>query len=201
MSHSLTELELQTLQLVDELTKAGRERLADFLQDKQIRWWETEEIFRTFDALEERGYVEYIVEDIHNGVRGGFSKVRLTNTGLNTIADLPEKIDTPETDVFIPIDRDSPAFLDADRALEELSKNVLASNELRVSKEDRLSVLSEISGLRSLLSGHSVRRAAIWSATHGSGVLVWLARQTASATVAELAKEAVKCLLKLIGLG
>jgi hypothetical protein len=55
MSHSLTELELQTLQLVDELTKAGRERLADFLQDKQIRWWETEEIFRTFDALEERG--------------------------------------------------------------------------------------------------------------------------------------------------
>jgi hypothetical protein len=104
MSHSLTELELQTLQLVDELTKAGRERLADFLQDKQIRWWETEEIFRTFDALEERGYVEYIVEDIHNGVRGGFSKVRLTNTGLNTIADLPEKIDTPETDVFIPIE-------------------------------------------------------------------------------------------------
>jgi hypothetical protein len=145
--------------------------------------------------------VEYIVEDIHNGVRGGFSKVRLTNTGLNTIADLPEKIDTPETDVFIPIDRDSPAFLDADRALEELSKNVLASNELRVSKEDRLSVLSEISGLRSLLSGHSVRRAAIWSATHGSGVLVWLARQTASATVEEFAKEAVKCLLKLIGLG
>jgi hypothetical protein len=48
--------------------------------------------------------VEYIVEDIHNGVRGGFSKVRLTNTGLNTIADLPEKIDTPETDVFIPIE-------------------------------------------------------------------------------------------------
>lgn len=106
----------------------------------------------------------------------------------------------PAADRFVPLNHNSGAFADAASALERLEDTVRSSNGLSVTQEERLAVVSEVRSLRALLDAPTVRVRAIWEAVRGSGVIAWLAKQSAEAVVQAAVIAAATTLLVLVGL-
>jgi len=105
----------------------------------------------------------------------------------------------PAANRFVPIDHNSQPYKDADSSLDELSAQISGDNsELFADPADRVAVLSEVNGIRELIKGTMVRATAVLAATRDSGVLSWLAQQTASELVRTFAAKAIAALLALI---
>jgi len=117
-----------------------------------------------------------------------------------TIKASGELVIAPAPDRFVRIDHSSPEFAEADATLTRLAEAINNSNEIRVSKADRLSVVSEIAGLQQAIRNSSVRLGAIWAATRESGILGWLQKEVSSASIRALATAAVAGVLRLVGL-
>jgi hypothetical protein len=101
----------------------------------------------------------------------------------------------PASDRFVPINHNSGEFADAQDALEALGDALKQSNELTISSDERLSVVSEVNELRSHLANSVVRPAYVWAVVQST--LVWLARDAASGVIRTLAAKAVDALLNL----
>ena len=94
----------------------------------------------------------------------------------------------------------SAAFEASKTALDQLSEAVRGSNDLFASADERLQVSSEIDQVKGLISTPIVRVAAIWDAAKNNTLLRWLAEQTASGIVRDLASKALEYLDHLLQL-
>jgi hypothetical protein len=104
----------------------------------------------------------------------------------------------PAADRFVTFDHNSAAFKEADSSLEQLAEAVRGSNELFANPDDRIAVAVEVSSIRTLIGGASVRIAAVQLAIAENGIIQWLAREAASGAVRAAATLAVGALIALI---
>jgi hypothetical protein len=104
----------------------------------------------------------------------------------------------PAADRFVAIDHNSPAFVQADEALDMLANAVRGSNDLFASADERLAVASEVTGLREAIRATAVRVAAVVSAIKENGVIAFLAREATTAAIRALATKAIELLWALI---
>ena len=104
----------------------------------------------------------------------------------------------PAADRFVAIDHNSPAFVQADEALDTLANAVRGSNDLFANADERLAVASEVTGLREAIRAKAVRIAAVVSAIKDNGVIAFLARESTSAAIRFLATKAIELLWALI---
>ena len=109
-------------------------------------------------------------------------------------------VSIPAADRFVTRADNAPLFEDADKKLQAVIDAIPANNELRVSAEDRLLLIRQVEDVQSLVKQPRVQLRAIYHATRESSILVWFAKEAASAVVKALATAAVAALLLLLAL-
>jgi hypothetical protein len=102
----------------------------------------------------------------------------------------------PGSDRFVRLDHNSAGYKEADKSLAELADAIKGSNDLVISPEDRIAVLSEVNGIRSMISGVSVRVGAVYTAAKST--LPSLSSEVTSAVIRVLITKAIEGLLRLI---
>lgn len=162
-------------------------------------------------SLIDKGYIRQVEPPTHSGLPSFIQSRRidwweLTAKGAEfmlALASEPSRaskpVQVPASDRFVSRTDNESVFSDAEKKLDELIEAVRISNDLRISGEERLAVLSEIQGVRSLIAAPISRAAAIFNATRESAALGWLAKEAGSGTIRALAGAAVVALLALIG--
>ena len=98
-------------------------------------------------------------------------------------------------DRFVTINRNSPAFRQADEVLDRLAHAVRGSNDLFANADERLAVVREVEGVSKAIRAGVVRAAAVLS---DNSVIAFLAKEGVSAVIRTLAVEALKWLWTLI---
>jgi hypothetical protein len=106
----------------------------------------------------------------------------------------------PAADRFVTRSDNAPLFEKAEQELEALTEAVRAANDLRVTADERLAIISEVEGISSLLRLPAVRARAIYDAVLENSLLKWLAVAAGAGVVGEKATAAVNALLALVGL-
>ena len=106
----------------------------------------------------------------------------------------------PAADRFVTRSDNAPLFERAEQELEALTEAVRAANDLRVTADERLAIISEVEGISSLLKQPAVRARAIYDAVRENSLLRWLAGAAGTGVVGHLAVAAVNALLALVGL-
>jgi chorismate mutase len=109
-------------------------------------------------------------------------------------------IPIPAADRFVTRADNVLLFEKAEQELEALIEAVRASNDLKVTADERLAIVSEVAGIRSLLKQPAVRVRAIYDAIRENSVLKWLAIAAGAGVVGDKAVAAVNALLALVGL-
>lgn len=171
-------------------------------------------ILAIVDNLLEAGFLKKY--NTAEDVGYGSAAYALTNRGLTAVSDLrasstKEQIadassskatDTnfpvPASDRFVTRSDNVPLFEKAEQELEALTEAIRAANELKVTADERLAILSEVEGVRALVNQRVVRARAVYDATRDSAALGWLAKEASSGVVRALAAAAVTALLALI---
>jgi hypothetical protein len=106
----------------------------------------------------------------------------------------------PAADRFVTRSDNIQLFEKAEQELETLIEAVRASNDLKVTADERLAIVSEVAGIRSLLKQPAVRVRAIYDAIRDNRVLKWLAAMAGAGIVGAKADAAINALLALLGL-
>jgi len=106
----------------------------------------------------------------------------------------------PAADRFVTRADNVRLFEEAEQELETLIEAVRAANDLKVTADERLAIISEVEGISSLLKQPAVRARAIYDAVLENSLLKWLAVAAGAGVVGEKATAAVNALLALVGL-
>jgi hypothetical protein len=109
-------------------------------------------------------------------------------------------IPIPAADRFVTRTDNVRLFEEAEQELDTLIEAVRAANDLKVTADERLAIISEVEGISSLLKQPAVRARAIYDAVRENGLLKWLAVAAGAGVVGEKATAAVNALLALVGL-
>ncbi len=109
-------------------------------------------------------------------------------------------IPIPAADRFVTRADNVLLFEKAEQELETLIEAVRASNDLKVTADERLAIVSEVAGILSLLKQPAVRVRAIYDAIRDNRVLKWLAAMAGAGIVGAKADAAINALLALLGL-
>jgi hypothetical protein len=104
----------------------------------------------------------------------------------------------PASDRFVSRSDNSLLFEKAEHELDTLIEAVRTANDLKVTADERLAIIREVEGTRSILKEPAVRARAIYHATHQNAALGWLAKEAASGVVRAAAAAAVTALLALL---
>jgi len=121
-----------------------------------------------------------------------------TTKGVDTVT-LRNKL-IPAAGRFVSRDDNLPIVQRAEQELQSLKEGLLTANDLCVTPDQRLAVISEVEGLLSLLKQPLIRIRAIYEATRDHAVLKWLAAGAGAGIVGAKADAAVNALLALLGL-
>jgi len=116
------------------------------------------------------------------------------------VAPLNESARVPASDRLVSRADNAALFEDADKKLEAVIEAVRTTNDLQVTQEQRLAIISEIETTRFLLSKPVIRARAIYDATCDSAALKWLIAMAGAGIVGAKADAAVNALLALLGL-
>jgi hypothetical protein len=106
----------------------------------------------------------------------------------------------PAADRFVTRADNVLLFEKAEQELETLIEAVRSSNDLKVTADERLAIVSEVAGIRSLLKQPAIRVRAIYDVIRENSVLKWLAIAAGAGVVGDKAVAAVNALLALMGL-
>ncbi|MCA3274517.1 MAG: hypothetical protein ING26_03240 [Roseomonas sp.] len=106
----------------------------------------------------------------------------------------------PGSDRFVTKSDNIRLFEQAEQELETLIEAVRSTNDLQVSADERLAIISEVEGVRALVKQPAVRARAIYNAVRENGVLKWLAAMASAGVIGAKADAAINALLALLGL-
>jgi hypothetical protein len=126
--------------------------------------------------------------------------VLATSTVLQTQEPSPLQGTIPASDRFVTRSDNILLFEKAAEELNTLIEAVRTANDLKVTADERLAIISEVEGLRALVMQPAVRARAIYNAVRENSILKWLAVMAGAGVVGAKADAAVNALLALLGL-
>jgi hypothetical protein len=126
--------------------------------------------------------------------------VLATSTVLQTQEPSPLQGAIPASDRFVSRSDNAILFEKAEHELDTLIEAVRTANDLKVTADERLAIISEVEGVRALIKQPVVRIRAIYDAIRANSLLRWLAAVAGAGIVGDKAVAAVNALLALLGL-
>jgi len=106
----------------------------------------------------------------------------------------------PASDRFVTRSDNIHLFEEAEQELEALTEAIRTANDLKVTADERLAIISEVEGVRALIRQPVVRIRAIYDAIRENSLLKWLAVAAGASVVGDKAVAAFNALLALVGL-
>lgn len=146
------------------------------------------------------GTATYVLTD--RGLREAESLVAQAPSEATIIlSDRVEAEVIPAADRFVTLDHNSAEYREAVTAIDNLVTAIeTTNNQLFADKAQRLAVVREVKGIRTLLEDASVRISAIAQHVRDGGVLTWLVQKARDGVIGNYAYAAIEALRRLVGL-